>query len=131
MLKEGLTFLLQSGTGSNNKVEVTDVGEGEPASGFGSKLGDGRVKLDQRPPGLGDDFLPGGVIEADAVRDEINPDRVHKNRSETARAADKAKDAEVTTDPLKWASAPNEYDYPGVDTGPQFDDTFDGGFDDL
>lgn len=132
MVREGQTFLMPKGMGSENKeVTITDVGEGEPAEGFGSKLAEGRVKLDRRPPVFDDDFLPGRVIETNTIREEINPQRIHQNRNQTEQIADEAKDAEITTDPLKWASAPDRYDYPGVDTGPQFEDTFGGGFDNF
>jgi hypothetical protein len=132
MLREGLDFLLQRGTGKNKSVEIAEVGEGEPADGFGSKLGDGRVKLNQSPPTLEDDMLPGRVIETDDLRENINPERIHQNRSKTERIADESKDAEITTDPLEWAAAPDEHDFPGVDTGPVFEEEFgDSDFDDF
>jgi len=132
MLREGLEFLMQTGVGRNKEVEITEVGEGEPAEGFGSKLGDGRVALDQNVPQLDDDDVyPGGVVETDALRDTIDTERVHKNRSRTERVADESKDAELTTDPIQWASAPDQFDYPGVDTGPEFRDTFGDDFDDF
>lgn len=132
MLREGLDFLVQSGTGKNKQTTVTEVGEGEPADGFGSKLGDGRVKLNRTPIAVEDDMYPGRVVETDDLRREIDPERIHRNRSKTERRADESKDAEITTDPLKWASAPDQYDYPGVDTGPMFRDEFgEGGFDDF
>lgn len=132
MLRDGLQFLLQKPSGRGNKqITIDEVGEGEPAEGFGSKLGDGRVKLNQTPVSLDEQMLPGRVVETDVIRDEIDPQRIHGNRSETERIADESKDAEITTDPLKWASAPDQYDYPGVDTGPRFRDTFGGDFDDF
>lgn len=132
MLRDGLEFIMQTGVGRNREVEITEVGEGEPAEGFGSKLGDGRVKLDQNVPQLpDDDVYPGNVVETDALRDTIDTERVHKNRSRKERLADESKDAEITTDPIKWASAPDQFDYPGVDTGPGFRDTFGDDFDDF
>jgi len=132
MLRDGMEFLLQMSKGRDNKeITITEVGEGEPAEGFGSKLGDGRVKLNQTPAALNEEMLPGRVVETDALRDEIDPQSVHENRSRAERLADEAKDAEITTDPLEWASAPDQYDYPGVDTGPRFRDTFGDGFDEF
>jgi len=49
-------------------------------------------------------------VQRDAV------ERVHDNRSPAAQRADEAFNAPTTTDTSKWASAPNEFDYPGVDT---------------
>jgi hypothetical protein len=49
-----------------------------------------------------------------------DPRALNKRRSPEARAADRAKDAPLTTDPGKWVSDPDEYDFPGVDTGPTF-----------
>jgi hypothetical protein len=105
----------------NREVEITDIGEGEPVDdGFGSALGDGRVKLNQSPPGLDEEMRPGRVIETDTLRRNIDPREINIRRSEEARVADSAKDAELTTDPLLWASNPDQYDFPGVDTGPAF-----------
>lgn len=46
---------------------------------------------------------------------ELVEDR-HEMRSPTARAVDRAKEAPKTRDPLKWSQAPNQWDFPGVDT---------------
>jgi len=78
-------------------------------------------------PGEPDSSPENGV---DAT-DDINPQRIHEERSMTSRVADESKDAEITTDASKWASAPDQFDYPGVDTGPQFEKTFEGPFDDF
>jgi hypothetical protein len=118
----------------NSEVEITKIGEGEPVDdGFGSALGDGRVKLNQIPPGLDDEMRPGRVIETDTLRQNIDPREIQRRRSDEARAADRAKDAPLTSDPLEWASDPSGYDFPGVDTGPTFrkeqgDDFDTGGF---
>lgn len=119
MVQEGQDFLWP-GANENREYEITKVGSGEPASGFGSKLGEGRVKLSGTPPGLEDEMEPGRVVETDDLRKNIDPQAVQRRRSEAAREADRAKDAEITTDPLQWASDPSQYDYPGVDTGPTF-----------
>lgn len=120
MPREGQTFLYP-GMSDNREVEITDIGEGEPVDdGFGSALGDGRVKLNQSPPGLDGEMRPGRVIETDTLRRSIDPQEIHRRRSDEARAADQGKDAPITTDPLEWASDPSAYDFPGVDTGPTF-----------
>lgn len=41
---------------------------------------------------------------------------IHEQRSEKEQIADESFDAELTTDPEKWARNPDKYDYPGVDT---------------
>jgi len=48
--------------------------------------------------------------------------RVHESRPEIDQRIDEQRDAKLTTDPEKWANNPDEYDYPGIDTGPDFDD---------
>ncbi len=53
-----------------------------------------------------------------------NPHEVHENRSEYAQAQDEARDARITTDPEQYASDPDSFDFPGVDTGPRFESTF-------
>jgi hypothetical protein len=107
-------------------VEIDEIGTGEPDdSAFGDPMGEGRVRLSSTPVGLEDDIIQRRVIETDDLRDEIDPTAIQRRRSDAAREADRAKDAEVTTDPLKWASNPDEYDYPGVDTGPTFRENFD------
>lgn len=53
-----------------------------------------------------------------------NPYEVHESRSEYAQAQDEARDARITTDPEQYASDPNSFDFPGVDTGPRFESTF-------
>jgi hypothetical protein len=60
------------------------------------------------------------VYDTQDVRGEIDPQRIHNARPRSNRRADERRDAEITTDPLQWASNPNEYDFPGVDTGPTF-----------
>lgn len=53
-------------------------------------------------------------------RDVPDPMEVHESRSEYAQRQDEARDARLTTDPEQYAKDPNSYDFPGVDTGPQF-----------
>lgn len=53
-----------------------------------------------------------------------NPFDVHESRSEYAQAQDEARDARITTSPRKYASDPDSFDFPGVDTGPRFESTF-------
>lgn len=51
--------------------------------------------------------------------EDLEPDdlmAMHESRSEIARETDEALRAEVTNDEEQWASAPDEYDFPGVDT---------------
>lgn len=43
-------------------------------------------------------------------------ENLHQQRSKKERIADESFDAELTTDPEKWAKNPDQYDYPGVDT---------------
>lgn len=120
MVQEGQDFLWPAG-GSNQEVRIEEVGKGEPDdSAFGDPMGDGRVRLSNRPLGLEDEMMPGRVIKTDDLREEINPTAIQHRRSTEARTADRAKDAELTSDPLRWASDPSHYDFPGVDTGPQF-----------
>jgi len=120
MPQPGQSFLFP-GMNDNKEYRIEEVGSGEPVDdGFGSALGDGRVKLNATPPGLDAEMKPGRVVETDDLRREIDPREIQRRRSEEARAADAAKDAPLTSDPLQWASSPEEYDFPGVDTGPTF-----------
>jgi len=66
------------------------------------------------------------AIATDDLRDNLRPGRINDARSERSQRLDEQRDAEVTTDPLQWASSPDEYDFPGVDTGPRFEETFGG-----
>lgn len=80
-----------------------------PESELGDKAAGEDVTKDDvfiRPAGFGD-----------APPD---PRKVHQNRSEYAQAQDEARDARLTTDREKYASNPDSYDFPGVDTGPTF-----------
>lgn len=56
--------------------------------------------------------------------DTPNPMEVHESRSKYAQRQDEARDARLTTDPEKYASDPNSYDFAGVDTGPKFSEEF-------
>jgi len=53
-----------------------------------------------------------------------NPYEVHESRSEYAQQQDETRDARITTSPRQYASDPDSYDFPGVDTGPRFESTF-------
>jgi len=53
-----------------------------------------------------------------------DPREVHGSRSEYAQAQDEARNAQITTSPSQYASDPDSYDFPGVDTGPRFRNTF-------
>jgi len=120
MPQPGQDFLWP-GMGDNREYEIVEVGSGEPDdSAFGDPMGDGRVRLGGRPAGLEDDMVQGNVIETDDLRQEIDPVAIQRRRSDEARAADRGQDAPLTSDPLQWASAPDRYDFPGVDTGPTF-----------
>jgi hypothetical protein len=66
------------------------------------------------------DEFKSAVDRGQLERTPPDPRALNKRRSPEARAADRAKDAPLTTDPEKWVSAPDEYDFPGVDTGPTF-----------
>jgi len=62
---------------------------------------------------------------------DIDPQAIHNDRTPEAQIADESKDAEITTNKRKWASNPDEFDYPGVDTGPRFEQTFNDDFTDF
>lgn len=89
------------------------------------------LALDDAPSALQDEVLPKSrsdpidVVPTESVREELDPAEIHQRRDDRSRRLDNQRDAEVTTDPLQWASSPNEYDYPGVDTGPTFRKNFD------
>lgn len=119
---------------------IVDIEEGSNESLFGPDEGETRLELEDRGRTLfselgaktgRDTVEPGDVIVDPAERrqdDSVDPAAVHAKRSREARIADEAKDARVTTDKEQWASDPSAWDYPGVDTGPQFDETFDSDF---
>jgi len=128
MPQPGQTFLTQSLTNlrENETTEIVAVRTVE-RGGEDQQL----LALDDAPSKLEDAILPGSrrepvdVVPTQDVRDELQPGRINRNRSSDARRADGSRDAEITTDQLQWASNPDEYDYPGVDTGPIFRDNFD------
>lgn len=64
----------------------------------------------------------------DRNKNGIDPAEIHSERSYEAQIADEAKDATITTDEEQWASDPSDWDYPGVDTGPVFEENFDSDF---
>jgi len=108
MVKEGQTFLRRGsplGGGGNKTIRITEVDR---------RADETRIELDQSVSTLGTQTT------VDDLRSKIDPREVHRNRSEEARTADRAKDAPLTTDPLEWASDPGGKDFPGVDTGPVF-----------
>jgi len=112
MVREGQTFLFP-GMSDNKEYTITEVGEGS-STGLGSGPGEGEVELSPVPPGVD------RVTEVEELREALDPTAINRRRSDEARTADTAKDAEITSDPLEWASAPDELDFPGVDTGPTF-----------
>jgi len=88
------------------------------------------LALDEAPRPLRDDVIPPSkgepidVVPTQAVRDELDPSDIHQARPRIEQRSDNRRDAELTTDPLQWASNPDEYDFPGVDTGPRFESAF-------
>jgi hypothetical protein len=62
-----------------------------------------------------------GGVEFDR-RDRIAASELHDERSRKAQRVDERRGAPVTSNLDKWASNPDEYDYPGVDTEPKFAD---------
>lgn len=115
MVQEGQDFLWP-GMSDNRSVTITEVGEGESGQ-LGSMAGEGEVEL-SREIMVDDQWQK--VVETDELREEIDPTSIQRRRPDAAREADSAKDAPLTSDPLAWASDPNHYDFPGVDTGPTF-----------
>lgn len=53
-----------------------------------------------------------------------HPQEVHESRSEYAQKQDEARKARTTFDPGTYASDPNSFDYPFVDTPPAFEEEF-------
>jgi len=66
-----------------------------------------------------DTFLQ-ATREPKSKSSERDPMQIHESRTDYAQKQDEARDARLTTDVEKWASDPNSWDFPGVDTGPQF-----------
>lgn len=67
------------------------------------------------------------VVKSRAVDDaDLPPDprEVHEGRSETAQRQDESRDARVTVDAEQYASDPDSFDFPGVDTGPGFESVY-------
>jgi len=115
MVNQGQSFLWP-GLSENQEITIEDVGPDE-----GAGLAEGEVKLsDSISTDLSTAFSSDDVQAVGDLRDSIDPRDVHSNRPRTARVADEAKDAEITSDPLEWSSAPSQFDFPGVDTGPTF-----------
>jgi hypothetical protein len=68
-----------------------------------------------------------GTIEASEkrqvpTRNFAKAQQVHKDRSPMARRVDSQRRAKIADDYDQWRSAPDEYDYPGVDTPTGTDD---------
>jgi len=63
------------------------------------------------------------VRESEVPDEDQPPDprEVHESRSEYAQEQDENRDARVTTNPRKYANDPDSWDFPGVDTGPEFE----------
>jgi len=59
-----------------------------------------------------------------AELDSPDPLRTHTNRSRETMENDKNRKARVTTDPETYASDPEAYDFPFLDTPPQFEEDF-------
>lgn len=53
-----------------------------------------------------------------------DPRDINQQRSTDAVAQDRQQKARVTTDVDRWASDPNSFDFPFVDTPPEFNDEF-------
>ncbi len=69
----------------------------------------------------------GNLWSAEENSDELqtpNPSKVSNSRSKEAIRQDRRKKAPVTTDPEKYASNPDRYDYPFVDTPPEFTEKY-------
>jgi len=66
------------------------------------------------------------VYESRVDEDSRPPDprEVHQSRSEYAQAQDEARNAQITTSPTQYSADPDSYDFPGVDTGPRFRNTY-------
>jgi len=87
---------------------------------------DESLEAQMRPiEGLGSRTISVSGLERKAAEGGLqggfpDPRVVHSDRSEYAQAQDVARDAEITTDPEEYATDPNSFDFPGVDTGPTF-----------
>jgi hypothetical protein len=58
---------------------------------------------------------PTGVPQASGTDLALLEDR-NQERSKRARRMDNRRAAKITRDPVTWASAPGQYDFPGIDT---------------
>lgn len=75
---------------------------------------------DQTPLRMGLFDVEQKISQGDMTQGVPDPRRVHEQRSEYAQNQDEARDAQITTDPVKYANDPDSLDFPGVDTGPTF-----------
>jgi len=50
-----------------------------------------------------------------------NPREVHESRSEYEQQQDESRDARNTLNPFTYASNPDSYDFPYIDSGPEFE----------
>jgi len=105
MVQQGQTFIFPGDRRDSHTI--TDV----------ERNGD-EVELDFEPPIVG----LGTSASKEELTQRLDPREIHDQRSPEAQIADEAKDAPLTTDPLKYASDPSGTDFPGVDTGPTFED---------
>jgi len=100
----------------------------EPAGRLSEDMFEGFTDAAQKSPFLRfDRRQKTNVVRSEAVPNEERPPDprdVHESRSEFAQKQDERRDARVTTDPAKYAKDPNEFDFPGVDTGPAFRSVF-------
>lgn len=60
----------------------------------------------------------GFLVDESRVNDVPDPREVHESRSEEAQRQDERLSAPLTNDPEQYANAPDEYDWPGVDSPP-------------
>jgi len=67
---------------------------------------------------LGAPSQDGFLIDNERLNDVPNPRKVHNARSEDAKRQDERLSAPLTNNPQTYANAPDEYDWPGVDTPP-------------
>lgn len=57
-------------------------------------------------------------VNDNALESVPDPREVHQSRSQEAQRQDKRMSAPLTNDPERYANAPDEYDWPGVDSPP-------------
>jgi hypothetical protein len=125
-----------SGVGDIKQVRDTVVVEVDRDAKSTANVNNTSAKMEswgfeeeRRVSGLNSERVP---RDKTLVAFSLEPEEVdRKLRPAEARASDRGKDAEVTTNAAEWASDPSRHDYPGVDTGPRFEETFDDDFADF